>query len=69
MARRLLLRPWSADDDRKLLTYLAQDKARPVIAALLKRGPTAVAGRIQVLQARTATKTVMGSGTAAPPER
>ena len=69
MGRRPLLRAWSEDDDRKLLRYLAQGKSRGVIAALLKRRPTAVAGRIQVLKARDAGKISIAAGTAATTER
>jgi hypothetical protein len=50
MGRRPLIRPWTDDDDQKLLRYLEQGKDRRVIAALLRRPSQSIAGRIATMK-------------------
>jgi hypothetical protein len=44
--RPLLSKPWTAEDDARLLKLLRQGKHLTVIAALLRRTPSAVRTRI-----------------------
>jgi hypothetical protein len=51
--RRKLRRPWSREDDRRLLEMIRDGRPRAWIAAALKRSVAAIAGRLKVLRAAT----------------
>jgi hypothetical protein len=45
-----LVRPWTEEDDARLLQMIAQKRHRSIIAATLKRTRTGIAGRLRVLR-------------------
>jgi|tagenome__1003787_1003787.scaffolds.fasta_scaffold20599008_3 hypothetical protein len=46
-----LVRPWTDQDDTRLLQMVEQKRHRSIIAASLKRTPSGISGRLRVLRA------------------
>ena len=53
-----LKRPWTDEDDRRLLEMARIDKPKHVIAAALKRSTSAVKGRLKLLQDKERLKKI-----------
>jgi hypothetical protein len=45
-----LVRPWTEEEDARLLQMIAQKRHRSIIAASLKRTRSGIAGRLRVLR-------------------
>jgi hypothetical protein len=45
-----LVRPWTEEEDARLLQMIAQKRHRSIIAATLKRTRAGIAGRLRVLR-------------------
>jgi len=45
-----LRRPWTEEEERRLLEMARRDKSKHLIAAALKRSTSAVKGRLKVLR-------------------
>lgn len=48
---RNLKRPWTAEEDQRLIAMAAEQRSRPLIAASLRRSEGSVSSRLSILRA------------------